>query len=268
MHQVSASIVTYRNDPEQVVASVRSTLSSPMRVACIVVDNSPTPELQQAVKELGAEYDFPGKNLGFGGGHNRTLRENNNRAEYFLIQNPDIQFAPDVLPALYQYMNENPDVGMVMPRILYPDGTEQRLCKRLPDPMDLVVRRFLGRWGDNLFKARLDRYELRHVDMNRVQEVPALSGCFMFVRPSALERAGYFDERFFMYMEDFDLCRRIGRDYRTMFFPLVSVRHEYAKGSYRNMRLLMLHAQSAIRYFWKWGWFRDKERDALNAKVA
>lgn len=267
MLQVSTSIVVYRNDPEQVAAAVRSVLSSPIRAVCTVVDNSPTPDLRQPVIESGAEYVFPGRNLGFGRGHNLAIQANRNRAEYCLIQNPDIHFSADVLPALCAYMNEHQDVGLVMPRILYPDGTEQRLCKRLPDPLDLITRRFFGRWGQTLFKARLNRYELRHLDMNVAREVPALSGCFMFLRPFALEKAGYFDERFFMYMEDFDLCRRIGRDYKTIYFPHVSVNHEYARGSYRSLKLLRWHTLSAVRYFLKWGWFRDPEREALNQRT-
>jgi len=266
MHQVSACIVVYRNDPEQVEASIRSVLSSQIRAICTVVDNSPTPELREVAAATGAEYIFPGRNLGFGGGHNLAMRVNRQRAEYCLIQNPDIRFSQEVLPALYRYMSEHPDAGIVMPRILYPDGSEQRLCKRLPEPLDLVARRFLGSWGEGLFKTRLDRYELRHLDLNVVREVPNLSGCFMFIRSAALEKTGYFDERFFMYMEDVDLCRRIGRHYKTMFFPGVSVQHEYAKGSYRSLPLLRLHALSAIRYFSKWGWFRDPERDALNQR--
>jgi GT2 family glycosyltransferase len=155
-----------------------------------------------------------------------------------------------------------------MPRILYPDGSEQRLCKRLPTPFDLFLRRFLGGFGRILFRAQCDNYEMRDLDLSVTREVPALSGCFMLVRTAALEAAGGFDERYFLYMEDFDLCRRIGSQARTIFFPHVAVRHGYAKGSYASARLLGHHLASAVRYFSKWGWFRDREREELNRRTA
>lgn len=266
-YDVSASIVVYRNDPAQVVAAVESVLSSSARVLCTVVDNSPTPDLRQAVLDRGAEYLFVGANLGFGAGHNRALRANLGLADYHLMQNPDICFQADVPVTLCRLMDQNPDVGQVMPQILYPDGSEQRLCKRLPSPIDLITRRFFGSFGETLFRHRLDSYELHHLDMTVAREVPNLSGCFMFIRTAALQKAGLFDERYFMYMEDIDLCRRIGQHYKTVFYPHVAVTHGYAKASYRDKRLLGHHLRSAVRYFSKWGWIRDADRLRLNRRT-
>jgi GT2 family glycosyltransferase len=96
-------------------------------------------------------------------------------------------------------------------------------------------------------------------------DVPALSGCFMLMRMDAVLRAGLFDERYFLYFEDVDLSRRVGRIARTVFVPHVSIVHDYAKGSYRDWRLLWHHLVAATRYFNKWGWLRDEERDQVNA---
>lgn len=267
-YQVSASIVVYKNNQTDVVAALRSILSAPMRVACTVVDNSPTPDLRRCVTESGAKYIYAGINLGFGCGHNLALRASLEASEYHLVLNPDVHFAPEIPAALYSFMNENPAVGLVMPQIRYPDGTEQRLCKQFPEPIDLISRRFLGNIGRSLFAKRLDRYELRHLDMGIVREIPCLSGCFMFVRSTALREVGFFDERYFMYMEDVDLCRRIGARYKTVFYPTVSVTHGYAKGSYNSFRLLKYHLRSAFRYFSKWGWLYDPERVTLNSRTA
>ncbi len=267
-YQISASIVVFRSDPEELAASVRSVMASPVHALCTVVDNSPTPDLRTVALENSANYVFTGENLGFGRGHNLVLRQNSDSAEFHLIQNPDVRFSADVLPELYDFMSENRDVGLVMPQILNPDGTEQRLCKRLPAPLDLIARRFLGKFGERLFRRLLSRYELHHLDMSVTREVPSLSGCFMFVSNPALEWAGLFDERFFMYMEDVDLCRRIGMHYKTVFYPHVSVTHGYAKGSYQEVGLLRHHVLSAVRYFSKWGWLIDFERQLLNGRVA
>jgi GT2 family glycosyltransferase len=67
-----------------------------------------------------------------------------------------------------------------------------------------------------------------------------------------------------MYLEDVDLCRRVRQRFETIYFPEVAVYHGYEKGSYRNVRLMIYHILSAIRYFQKWGWFRDVERTYIN----
>lgn len=95
-------------------------------------------------------------------------------------------------------------------------------------------------------------------------EVPSLSGCFMFMRVDVLKKVNGFDERFFMYAEDLDLCRRIGEVSKTMFYPMVAVYHEYEKGSYKNRKLLKYHLCSVIKYFNKWGWVFDKKRIQRN----
>ena len=69
------------------------------------------------------------------------------------------------------------------------------------------------------------------------------------------------------YMEDVDLCRRIGAVSRLLYWPGVAITHGYQMGSYRNRKLMWLHVRSAIGYFNKWGWIRDPGRDALNARI-
>ena len=95
-------------------------------------------------------------------------------------------------------------------------------------------------------------------------EVPSLSGWFMFMRVSVLKEVGGFDERYFMYAEDLDLCRRIGEVSKTIFYPGVSVVHEYEKGSYKSKKLLKYHTVSIIKYFNKWGWIFDSKRKKKN----
>jgi GT2 family glycosyltransferase len=265
--QLSVSIVVYKNDPEEVVAAIRSVLSSDLRVRCTVIDNSPTEDLRSSVLEVGCEYVHLGKNVGFGAAHNVALRKDRELSEYHLVLNPDVSFESKTLSILYEFMNDRTDIGLVMPRVLYPDGNEQRLCKKFPTPIDLVIRRFLGRLGRLLFSKQLRSYEMLDLNLGIAREVPCLSGCFMFIRCAALLEVGYFDERYFMYMEDVDLCRRIGERHKTVFFPGVSISHGYAKGSYRDYKLLRYHLQSAIKYFNKWGWFHDSMRASLNSRI-
>jgi GT2 family glycosyltransferase len=210
LYQFCASIVAYENSPEDIVSALRSILSVPMRVKCSVIDNSPTQNLRSHVLDTGAEYVYTGANIGFGSGHNLALRSDLGDSEYHIVLNPDVSFGSEVLITLYGFMNDHLDVGLVMPQILYPDGAEQRLCKLIPAPLDLISRRFLGGLGRSMLSTRLCRYELRDLDLSVAREIPCLSGCFMFMRSATLSEVGLFDERYFMYMEDVDLCRRIG----------------------------------------------------------
>ena len=264
---IRASIVLYNSDPEKVRAAIQSCLWSRTPVDLTVIDNSPSSEVESLVCEMGITYVPSRRNIGFGAGHNVALRESLKSARYHIVLNPDVRFGPEVVGSLRSFMDESPEAGLVMPQVLYPDQQPQLLCKRLPAPVDLVVRRFGGNSLQKLFQERLNRYLLQDVDLTIPRMVPALSGCFMFLRTAALRQVGLFDERFFMYMEDVDLCRRIGEVSKTMFYPDVSIYHDYGKGSYRDTSLLRYHVKSAFRYFQKWGWIHDRDREMRNRDV-
>jgi hypothetical protein len=234
----------------------------------VVVDNGSSDEIRDAVQGMGGTYIRPGTNLGFGRGHNLALKQLAGvDAPYHLILNPDIVFDVGALSRLADVMDSHPDVGLMMPKVLYPDGSNQYLCKLLPAPIDLVLRRFLpGPWK-HLARKRIGSYELRSLDSDAPAYVPSLSGCFMFARRSVLEAVGGFDERFFLYMEDVDLCRRMLGVSRLLYWPGVTVEHVHQMGSYRSRKLLFLHIRSAIQYFNKWGWFSDKTRTQVNRET-
>src|SRR5215472_5191354 len=236
--QVSGSIVAYNENPAQLVAAAKSFMATPLSLRLTVVDNSPADDLREQISGIGAEYYFSGRNVGFGAGHNVAIRRHWNSSDYHLIINPDVKFGPEVVKTLYEFMQHNPEVGLVMPRVLYPDGTEQHLCKLLPTPFDLAARRFGGAFARLLFKSRMDRFLLKGVDLSTPTVVPCLSGCFMLVRTSLFKTVGLFDERYFLYMEDFDFCRRIGGVSKTVFFPGVAIHHEYKMGAYKSRLLL------------------------------
>ena len=90
----------------------------------------------------------------------------------------------------------------------------------------------------------------------------------MFLRNSTLKENNiFFDDRFFMYFEDFDLIRRLHRVGKTIFYPDVSIIHDHEKESYKSKKMLMVHIKSAIKYFNKYGWFIDKERRLMNKRI-
>ena len=184
--------------------------------------------------------------------------------QYHLVVNPDVWFSSDVIPTIWKYMEEHPEVGQIMPKVLFLDGNIQPLAKLLPTPMDMFCRMILPEW---MFKRRNKRYELADSGYKNIMNVPCLSGCFMFFRTSTLQECGLFDERYFMYAEDFDLTRRIHRRFKTLFFPNVSIFHKFNRGSHRSLRLFLIHTMSMVRYFNKFGWFYDKERHHFNRQL-
>lgn len=259
---LSASLVLYRNPVEIYGRAIESFLCSSDDAILFVVDNSPVPLHSEYWDHPRVKYIFSNGNVGFGAGHNRAIRELAGQSKFHLLMNPDVEFRADVLPLLVDRMVRNENVGAVMPRILFPDGSEQRLCKLLPTPADLLLRRFTP--GERLRTKINKRYELWNLGHDKPFDVPNLSGCFLLIRTEVLQKVGGFDERYFMYMEDVDLVRRIGNMGRTVFEPEVFVTHHYGKGSYRNKTLLLYHINSAIAYFNKWGWFFDPVRRMRN----
>ncbi len=266
MKDLTASIVVYKNSAEILQKTIHSFLKSTRESKLYLVDNSPTDALKHLVNDSRIIYRFNNRNLGFGAGHNTILREILKESRYHIILNPDVYFDENVIPTLYQFMDQHTEIGQVMPKVLYPDGRIQPLCKLLPTPTTLIKRRFFNFYKSSLEKENY-RYELRFSGYNRIMDVPFLSGCFMFLRSEVLREIGLFDERFFLYTEDIDLSRRIHKHYRTVYFPQVTIYHYYQRGSYRNIWLTWCNIKSAIRYFNKWGWTHDREREFFNQRT-
>lgn len=267
MHSlITGSIVLFNTNLSNIIPIIDNFLCQPENRILFIIDNSPKCLFVDFKWKSSVKYIFNGKNVGYGAGHNvaikKAIRMN---SCYHFIFNPDIIFEDQIIDKLVAYIDDEKQIGSVMPKILYPDGRTQYLCKLLATPFDLIGRRFLP--FQNLIEKRNNKYELRFTGYNKQMQVPSLSGCFMLLRTEVLKQVGGFDERFFMYCEDFDLCRRIGQVSKTVFYPEVSVIHNYEKGSYKNYKLLKYHIISAIKYFNKWGWFFDKERKQINEKT-
>lgn len=276
---ITASIVTYNNNLLDLEGILRSLLISPVQKVWIVDHSDEFDRLEGELQEYmrkdeeylkhegrGFELRYiKEENTGYGSGHNTALRiAMEQGSQYHLVVNPDVWFGPEVIPVLWRMMEEDAEIAQIMPKVLFLNGSVQYLAKLLPTPMDLFGRFFLpGR----LINVRNSRFELRHSDYDKVMNVPFLSGCFMFLRVSALEQIGSFDERFFMYMEDVDLSRRLHAHYKTLFTPDVSIYHRFSRLSYHKWRLSLVHMASVVKYFNKWGWAYDRERRKVNKQI-
>lgn len=264
---LTISIVIYQTDPLQLANCITSIRRYSRDYKVIFIDNSPTNYLKQMLP-LDARFSYihQPSNPGFGKSHNLALQYSlDYKADYHLVLNADVYFGFGVLEALENFMNAHTDVGLIMPKVLYPDGSIQYLCKLIPTPADLFIRRFIP--NKVLRDWSSYRFELRFTGYDEIMDVPYLSGCFMFLRVESLRLSGIFDERFFMYPEDIDLTRRINKYARTLFYPFVSVHHEYGGGSKKSIKLFAIHVLNLIKYFNKWGWILDAERHHVNKRT-
>ena len=265
---ITASVVLFNTPVDDVKNIIKSFSPSDDR-KLFFFDNSPEKNDGYVflMETENVTYTFNGTNLGYGRASNAGIRTALELgSDYHVVMNPDLKFEPSVIDGLSKYADENTDVVYILPRIVDASGTVQPLCKLLPKPSDLIIRRFLPIIGPT--KRINDRYILAASGYDKIINPPCLSGCFMFLRTEALRKHGIeFDERFFLYCEDFDIIRRLHRIGKTVYYPYETVMHREMKESYRNLKMLLVHIQSACMYFNKYGWFFDEEREEMNRRI-
>ncbi|UDG79982.1 glycosyltransferase family 2 protein [Candidatus Steffania adelgidicola] len=256
--QVIASIVLYHHSYEQVENTLRSLLREQCVERIVLIDNGGS-GWASSLNNDRLYYILSGYNVGFAQAHNLAIMLYLMDFKYFLICNPDISFTSGSVECLYRFACLGAH-QFVSPRMCYSDGRFQYSCRLLPTPLNLLLRYFLPTLG-----RKMDvNYELQQADYNQTFFVPSVSGCFMLLKCELLKKLHGFDERYFMYLEDVDLCRRALRLTNIVYFPGVTITHLFGKGSYKNITMLRYHICSAIAYFNKWGWFFDRERRQYN----
>lgn len=259
---VSIVIVTY-NNADSIQACLSSLLKSfnglPYVVDLTIVDNLSTDATVDIIKNYQKQIAYQFKlienpvNLGFGSAHNMVMPEITSK--YHIICNPDLFVTPNTIQLLADHMDEHPDIGIICPKLLNSDGSLQANNHRYPTLLDLALRRLAPRFLKKILKHRMDAYIMLDKDYDCVYEVPFLSGAFMFCRTDLLKKVGGFDERYFLYFEDADLCRKIQEaGYKTVYFPDAQVTHEWERAAYKSWRITWIMFISALKYFHKWGY--------------
>lgn len=250
------SIVTYNNQDiiKDVIESIiKHTNGIDYRI--VIFDNDSTDETVSIIRSLKndiIDINESKINYGFGYGHNRNAEKYPN-AQNYVIYNPDLFLNDNILYDFSININDN-KIGMLVPRVEYPNGDLQYLCKRKTTVFDLFMRRFLKSISCKYLKKRQYYYEMRDKDYNKVFEVEYASGCFMFIKGELYRKIGGFDENIFMYLEDADITRRINKTHLSIYNPSNIVTHIWNKGAHHSVKLMIINIKSAIYYFKKWGW--------------
>lgn len=218
--KVTISIVDY-NSGNYLVDCLKSleNIKAEADIQVVIVDNASTDDSIERVKKL--KFSFPvhfilnQENLGFGKAHNLVLK--NLKSEYVLLLNPDTVLEKNTLFPLLEFMKQYPKVGACTGEIILEDGRRDLVAHRgFPTPLASLLY-FLG--NDSL-------YHLTNRDFNVPHEVDAITGAFFLTRKSVLNKTGFFDEDYFMYAEDIDLCFRIKQaGFKIMYLPQVKILH-------------------------------------------
>ena len=261
---ITISIVTFKTETVELQKCLDS-LQSELVSKIYVIDNSKQNYLEDFCKGKNKVEYIPSENVGYGAAHNIGIKKAiADKSKYHLVLNSDVYFERNVLEKIVEYMDANTDIAMVQPIIIYPDGKMQYTCRLLPTPANLIFRRFLP---SKMVERMNNRYMLKFFDHKREMNIPYHQGSFLFFKTECFEKVGLFDERFFMYPEDIDITRRMHREYRTMFWPGVTVVHAHRAASYKSIKMLRIHMWNMCKYFNKWGWLFDKERREWNNQL-
>ncbi|MDZ7798393.1 MAG: glycosyltransferase family 2 protein [Patescibacteria group bacterium] len=236
-------------------------LNLPVNYEIIAVDNHSNDDSVKMMRE-----NFPNikciespQNNGCAAGNNLGIKEA--RGQYIMILNPDIAIFEGVIEKLLKFMDNNPNVGVVAPKLINPDGTRQISCYRFPRFMTPIYRRTpLGKLPS--VKKKLRDYLMLDYNFKEVNAVDWVLGACMLVRSSSIEKVGLMDERFELYFEDVDWCRQFWQaGFLVCYLNNIEIVHYHQRLSAENPGLrgifsqaTRIHIASALKYFAKyWG---------------
>lgn len=256
-NDLSFIVVEYHALPEvrKFVDSLRETVSD-LVYEIIVSSNSAYSTAEQgAVIETFPEvkWVFNQRNLGFAGAVNAGLLQASGNC--VVITNSDVILRNSRLSSAYQYLMSNPDIGVIGPKIVDPEGRIQDCCRRFMTP-----QRFAARFLKRVLLQR-DIVLRSGFDYDRIQPVDWVVGGFMMVKRDAIQKVGPMDDGYFLYVEDMDWCRRFWKHgYKVMYFPELLVEYKISKKSTSPLvlkgspgRYSLYHIKSYLRFLRKHG---------------
>ena len=257
---LSITIVAYHNyeDIKNAIDTIEKYTTKDITKQIYIVDNScntTDEEINKAKsfeeyisKYEDIEYLDTGKNLGFGKGHNYIIDKLDSK--YHAIVNPDVLLKDDAFFSIIKYLDENEDVGMCIPNITDEQGNRQEVYRLELTIFDMFIRMFCK----GMFNKRKAKHTMQNMDYTKPFQVPFGQGSFLVIRTELFKKLKGFDDNFFMYLEDADLCKRVNQVSKLMYYPDATIIHKWEKGSHKNKTLFKYHINSMKYYFKKWGY--------------
>ncbi|HCC22516.1 TPA: hypothetical protein DEP86_03895 [Candidatus Uhrbacteria bacterium] len=266
MYDVNIVIVNYKmkDDIEKCLDSFYKEIKDGnLAVNVVIVDNNSKDGIDKFIEQKYLEIKLvrQSTNAGFGKSQNVGIKSVD--AKYHFALNPDTDFSSckNMILKMYDFMEKHKRIGMIGPKIVYPDGSLQYSCWRFPKNIQpLYQRTKLGKTKRG--KKKVDYHHMKDFDHNKTLPVDAIMGSAMFVRGEAIKEVGMFDERYWMYYEDIDWCHRMW-DYGWPVYYVhdIVLKHSHGRGSAKvpgiinaliKNKLARIHLKSWLQYVWKW----------------
>lgn len=239
----------------------------PYDVQVTVVDNSQNQDgLKEALATKFPKVTYIGtmENVGFGKGNSIGFQAVPARYYFALNRDTIIPTNTRVVERIIKFMDEHPKIGCIGPKLINMDGSLQSTCYRF-DLKSIIIKPFKQISFDkkyNWVKKYTDRLLMKDFDHNKVRPVDWVLGAAMIVRKEVVDEIGWFDERYFMYLEDCDWCRTMWEHgWPVYYVPEIVIQHAYARESAKipgifkallKNKLARLHLLSWVYYMWKW----------------
>lgn len=220
----------------------------------IVVDNASEDGTIEYLKKnySGVTLISNSRNIGFAAANNKAIK--NSDSKYIILMNSDCEVYGKSLDNLIEFMDGNPDAGIAGPKIINSDGTIQHSCRRFPSLFNAAAHNILGDiFPGNPFSKK---YKLSDISRVNPSKVDWVSGSCMIIRRKALKDTGALDEKYFMYVEDVDICRRMWQECWAVYYcPQAGIMHHVGgsagSGRFKRIRSSFRMQRSAFYYFWK-----------------
>lgn len=221
-----------------------------------IINNNPAAEafffkildLVKADFEKIISYNGNG-NIGYGRANNLAIY--NTHSTYHLILNPDVKIAIGAIALGINYLKENQKVGLVAPSATNERGEPEYLAKRMPTPFIILLRGINNKYLNRLFNKKMDWYIYKEkMPAKNAIEIELASGCFMLCKTDILQNIRGFSEKYFLYFEDFDLSRKIGRIARLMYLPEMEIIHCGGHTAKKGIKYKYYFIKASFIFFW------------------
>lgn len=252
--QIDLSVVIVNWNTKDLLVPCLDSLSaqkSAYKIEVIVVDNASDDGSAEIVNEKYPHVILirNATNLGFGIANNTGMKQS--RGRYICLLNSDVRVMPDCLQSLVNFMEQNKSIGISSPLTLSPDMNIQDTCRKLPTFWNNICDLL---YLDKLFPNSdvLSGEHMMFFDHRSIRKVEGLAGCCLMIRKAALDQVGLFDEQFFIYFEETDLCKRFGQvGWDIVFFPDASIVHHHGASAAKDpLRFSGEQIKSQVKY-WK-----------------
>lgn len=248
--------IVNHNTKKDLKKCIKSILQNPpnCNFRIVVVDNNSKDGSRKLLKHIENEnikYISNNKNIGFGRACNQIAKKQN--SSYLLFLNPDVEVSKNAIDKLIDFLKKNEKIGMATGKLLFPDGSLQLSCRKFPT----ILRALFGRESTlrKIFPNNMisKEYLMSKLDYNKIQFPDWVRGAVILFKTDIFEKIGGFDEKFFLYFEDTDICLRLReKGYEIAYLPEAVFYHKLGSSTKKKrLKTKIIHNISMFHYIRK-----------------